>query len=646
MPRICSDCQSPVTEELPGGLCPSCLLKIARKHRSDEQATRATGIQQIPGMKNAPTIEELGRHFPELEIIELVGQGGMGAVYKARQRNLDRLVALKIFLYRSDDPEFAERFKREARALGKLNHPNIVVVHSFGVRDTMHFLLMEYVDGLNLRQVTQEETLDPIHAMQLVPDLCDALQYAHSEGVIHRDIKPENILLDTRGRIKIADFGLAKIAGGNDAGLTQTQQVMGTWNYMAPEQKERPTEVDHRADIYSLGVVIYEMLTGELPLGRFRAPSEKVAIDSRLDEVVLRALEKEPERRYQHASEFKSGFATYANEAPVAAAAAMVPAASMGAAAAMGAGVAAGAMPAPSPPVKSSGYDRANRHAAEGARFHICLMSGREKKGRWTPGDPNIAFAMWGGSCLDLSDVEARNVNIVSFVLMAGIEIIVPHGAIVDVDGLIIMGATEEKVKESEVPVPDPMRVRIRSFGMMGGCEVRTTKKKNPHAVAPTAPVKSAPAKRRFVAHTAVFLAQAVATLVTIAVPIIFLMGAFDIISDRESKMIGVVAAISIGMFWLMASHVRDLFRMPTEEASDEEIAEMYAKTTPGIFVRMLGTVCVFACPILFVINSFEGDQSEIKFAAIVAAIVGVGLFSFAGHIDTIFKGGNQSNRV
>jgi len=625
MPRICSDCKSPVTEELPGGLCPSCLLKIARKHRSDEMATRAS-VLQLPGMSAAPTVEELARKFPELEIIELIGQGGMGAVYKAKQRNLDRLVALKIFLYRSDDPEFAERFKREARALGKLSHPNIVAVHTFGVRENMHFLLMEFVDGLNLRQVTQEETLDPVHAMQLVPDLCDALQYAHSEGVIHRDIKPENILLDTRGRIKIADFGLAKIAGGSDAGLTQTQQVMGTWNYMAPEQKERPTEVDHRADIYSLGVVIYEMLTGELPLGRFQAPSAKVAIDTRLDEVVMRALEKEPERRYQHASEFKSMFASYADPVPVAPVAA----------------VAAAAVAAP--PVKTaSPHGHGNRKAAQGSRFHVCVMSGREKKGRWTPGDPNIAFTMMGGSCLDLTDVEARDVNIVSFVLMGGIEIIVPHGAIVDVDGLIIMGATEEKLKQSEVPVADPMRVRVRSFGMMGGCDVRTTKRKNPHAIAPTAPVKSGPKKRRPFAHAAVALAQTLAALVTIAIPIVFLMGAFNITDGHESTMIGVIVAISSAMFWTQAGHVRSLVRLPSADASEEEIAEMHAMTKTGIAIRMLATLVVFACPILFVINSFEDNEPELKFAAIVSAIFGVGLFFLAGYVDEAIRGENRS---
>jgi serine/threonine protein kinase len=254
-----------------------------------------------------PPIERLAKDFPELEIIELIGRGGMGAVYKARQRNLDRLVALKIFLVRDTHPQFEDRFLREARTLAKLNHPNIVTVFDFGQRGECHFLLMEYVDGLNLRQVSEGTRLSSSHALDLVPKLCDALQFAHDNGVVHRDIKPENVLMDQNGHVKIADFGLAKITNSDVTSLTQTQQVMGTINYMAPEQRERPTEVDHRADIYSLGVVIYELLTGELPLGRFQPPSKKVHVDVRLDEVVLKALEKEPELRYQCASEFKSG---------------------------------------------------------------------------------------------------------------------------------------------------------------------------------------------------------------------------------------------------------------------------------------------------------------------------------------------------
>ncbi|MCX5677435.1 MAG: protein kinase, partial [Planctomycetota bacterium] len=144
--------------------------------------------------------------------------------------------------------------------------------------------------------------------------ICEALQYAHEEGIVHRDIKPENILLDKKGRVKIADFGLAKLLGRGPADftLTQPQQVMGTPHYMAPEQLEHPAEVDQRADIYSLGVVFYEMLTGELPLGRFAPPSQKVQVDVRLDEVVLKTLEKEPGRRYQQASQVRTDVETIA----------------------------------------------------------------------------------------------------------------------------------------------------------------------------------------------------------------------------------------------------------------------------------------------------------------------------------------------
>src|SRR4029077_13476974 len=145
-------------------------------------------------------------------------------------------------------------------------------------------------------------------ALKIVPQICDALQYAHEKGVVHRDIKPENVLLNEQGHVKIADFGLAKLLGREVAmpSLTGTRQVLGTPHYMAPEQMERPGTVDHRADIFSLGVLFYEMLTGELPLGRFPPPSQKVEIDLRLDDVVLRTLEKEPARRYQKASDVRT----------------------------------------------------------------------------------------------------------------------------------------------------------------------------------------------------------------------------------------------------------------------------------------------------------------------------------------------------
>jgi predicted Ser/Thr protein kinase/ribosomal protein L7/L12 len=233
----------------------------------------------------------------------------MGAVYKARQKQLDRIVALKILPPEvGKDPAFAERFTREARSLAKLNHPHIVTVYEFGQSEDLYYFIMEFVDGTDLRHVIRKGDLAPKEALTIVPQVCEALQYAHEEGVVHRDIKPENILLDKRGRVKIGDFGLAKLLDRPATAftLTQPQQRMGTPHYMAPEQIEGAHQVDHRADIYSLGVVFYEMLTGKLPIGRFDLPSQKVHVDVRLDEVVLRSLEHEPERRYQQVSEIKT----------------------------------------------------------------------------------------------------------------------------------------------------------------------------------------------------------------------------------------------------------------------------------------------------------------------------------------------------
>src|SRR5207244_3439577 len=229
-----------------------------------------------------PTVTDLARHFPQLEILQLVGQGGMGAVYKARQPKLDRLLALKILPPEvAKDPTFAERFTREARSMARLNHPNIVTIFDFGEADGLFYFSMEFVDGNNVRELMQSGALTPAVALQIIPQVCDALRYAHDEGVVHRDIKPENILLDKKGRVKIADFGLAKLVGADVAAagaLTMTNMVMGTPHYMAPEQVENPRSVDHRADIYSIGVVFSETLTGDLPIGRFEVPSKMVQI--------------------------------------------------------------------------------------------------------------------------------------------------------------------------------------------------------------------------------------------------------------------------------------------------------------------------------------------------------------------------------
>jgi predicted Ser/Thr protein kinase len=288
-----------------GGLCPACLLK---------QGAAADTFQGSTPFE-PPAIEHLAAILPGLELIEFIGRGGMGAVYKARQRQLDRLVALKVLpAAMGGDPAFADRFAREARALALLNHPNIVTIHDFGQADGLFYLLMEYVDGMTLRQLLAAGRVAPREALAIVPQVCDALQFAHDHGIVHRDIKPENVLMDRRGRVKVADFGIAKLmmAGPEPANAdsggpgTEAGKVLGTPSYMAPEQAEHPEEVDHRADIFALGVVFYQMLTGELPARNAEAPSRKVSIDVRLDEVVLRALERNPALRYAQASAFKT----------------------------------------------------------------------------------------------------------------------------------------------------------------------------------------------------------------------------------------------------------------------------------------------------------------------------------------------------
>ena len=303
--QLCPTCGRPLPPNAPKGLCPECLLKAGLQTETQPNAGDPARPKPPPFVPPSPA--ELARHFPQLEILELIGRGGMGAVYKARQPSLDRLVALKILPPGvAGDTGFAERFTREARALARLSHPNIVAVYDFGQAAGMPFFVMEYVDGPNLRELERGGKLNPREAMQIIPQICEALQFAHDEGIVHRDIKPENILLDKKGRVKIADFGIAKLVGQTavpDAALTGAGDVVGTLNYMAPEQREKPLTVDHRADIFSLGVVFYELLTGELPIGKFAPPSQVAQVDVRLDEVVVRALEKEPARRYQHVSD-------------------------------------------------------------------------------------------------------------------------------------------------------------------------------------------------------------------------------------------------------------------------------------------------------------------------------------------------------
>ncbi len=296
--RTCVKCGLSFFQEELDGMCPKCLL--------DAAYTKADGITDL--LRAAPfTPEELAGYFPDLEIMELVGSGGMGAIYRVRQKELGRVVALKVLSdHLAADPSFVERFSREARVLAKLSHPNIVTLYDFGMTGRHVYLLMEFVDGVNLREAMETGEFSSSETLELAEELCSALKYAHGQGVLHRDIKPENILIDSEGRVKVADFGIAKLVGEEEAGsvtLTMQGSVLGSPHYMAPEQVESPATVDERADVYSLGVVLYELLTGKLPLGRFGPPSSEGNQDARLDGLVMKALERNRDARFQSVNE-------------------------------------------------------------------------------------------------------------------------------------------------------------------------------------------------------------------------------------------------------------------------------------------------------------------------------------------------------
>jgi predicted Ser/Thr protein kinase len=283
--------------------CPACDRAV-----SDADAARFRGfcfdcLSRFATEDEPPAIAGL-------DILEPLGRGGMGVVWKARQTNLGRMVAVKTLSPAlAGDARFVERFTREAKALAQLGHPNIVSIHDSGIQDGVPYLVQEFVDGRSLRAAMR--SVDPLAVLAQV---CDALEYAHARGIVHRDIKPENILVSD-GRVKLVDFGLAKILQDDARALTATDATMGTPGYLAPEQLGASAAVDARADLYAAGVVLYELLTGHLPAGRWRRPSEEARVDARLDALVGDLLEADPARRVQSATELKARLAALSRPA-------------------------------------------------------------------------------------------------------------------------------------------------------------------------------------------------------------------------------------------------------------------------------------------------------------------------------------------
>lgn len=283
-----------------GGLCPRCLIAeaIEQLNTVDHPALGRFGT-----LGTTPDITLLNKRLTAYEFLGLLGRGGAGWVFRARQRSLNRPVAIKIL---HSGPggvvDAAQRFAREAQILARLNHPRIVTVHDFGTLGDAQYLVMEYVAGPTLREVLRGPALGA-QSLEIAEHICEAVAYAHSIGVLHRDLKPENVLFesfDDLDSLKVVDFGISRLIGGTEPGFhrTQTGFVVGTPFYAAPEQMAANQPVDIRSDIYSIGVMLYEMLTGQIPRGRFALPSRHRNVPRGSDAIVMRCLESEPSQRY------------------------------------------------------------------------------------------------------------------------------------------------------------------------------------------------------------------------------------------------------------------------------------------------------------------------------------------------------------
>jgi formylglycine-generating enzyme required for sulfatase activity/serine/threonine protein kinase len=303
--RLCPNCGAAIAADDVNGLCAACLMAAVARSTLPGSGTPKKSWEP-------PSAEELGRLLPQYRIERLLGRGGMGAVYQGRQVSLDRVVAIKILSndLEAADASFAERFKNEARAMARMSHPGIVAVHDFGeTANGLLYIVMEFIEGTDVaKMIAKQGRLHSEHAMAITAHVCDALAYAHERGIIHRDIKPANIMVGYDGVVKVADFGLAKVSasGGETLGLTQSGMAMGTLHFMAPEALMLGSAVDHRADIYAVGVMLYQMLTGKLPHGMFELPSIRVqGLDPRYDGIIARAMREDRDLRYQSAREMR-----------------------------------------------------------------------------------------------------------------------------------------------------------------------------------------------------------------------------------------------------------------------------------------------------------------------------------------------------
>jgi len=261
-----------------------------------------------PSSFRAPEVEELRQYFPAYELGGFIAQGGMGALYTAQQRSLDRPVAIKVLPRQlGADPQFRASFEAEAKAMAKLNHPNLIGVFDFGDADGMLYIVMELVEGKSLYHSAHGKAIDQTSAAEIVIAICRGLAHAHKAGILHRDVKPANILLGPDATPKIGDFGLARPANEEH---NPEEIIWGTPGYAAPEVLENPNSVDQRTDIFAVGVLLYELLTSQLPSTPWQAPSTLVNCDPRFDSIIRRATQPAADLRYNTASEMADALET------------------------------------------------------------------------------------------------------------------------------------------------------------------------------------------------------------------------------------------------------------------------------------------------------------------------------------------------
>ena len=301
-PSVCDCCGAHIDPQRTLGLCPKCLLITAIEQIEPDDHPAFQGQQQAG---RCPTITELGKQVVGFEFHELLGRGGSSWTFLATQENLSRQVAVKVIRRKAGLRDSVKQFRTEAESLARLNHPRIVTVHDSGVTEDFLYLVMEYVAGPTLRQRIQVKRMTVSQTLRVAQEICEAVQSAHAAGIAHRDIKPENILFASDAddaQIKVADFGIARLLDIDrehkaTAGGATTGMIAGTPFYMAPEQSEHQPMIAHQCDVYSIGVVVYEMLTGRLPLGRFPRPSSLSGCSTIVDRAVFNALQNQPEQR-------------------------------------------------------------------------------------------------------------------------------------------------------------------------------------------------------------------------------------------------------------------------------------------------------------------------------------------------------------